>query len=207
MIRTHFDDFAARGCGRCDRFDTPECSVHRWPASLVWLRERLLDRGLVEAIKWGFPCYAWQGTNVAMLAVHPAWFGISFFQGWAIPDPDGLLVLPGPNSHQGRVLRLTSHEELLAAAPAIEALLDRTVRLHRDGLPARPPRPPDALPDELVDRLDADAALADAFAALTPGRQRSHIIYISGAKQSATRERRVEQAIPLILAGKGQHDR
>jgi uncharacterized protein YdeI (YjbR/CyaY-like superfamily) len=63
------------------------------------------------------------------------------------------------------------------------------------------------LPDELVSALDADPHLAEAFHALTPGRQKSHALAIGSAKASATRAARVVKLTPLILAGKGALDR
>src|SRR5205814_620671 len=45
-----------------------------------------------------------------------------------------------------------------------------------------------------------------AFEALTPGRQRGYILYFSGAKQSKTRESRVEKCMRRILNGKGLND-
>jgi len=38
---------------------------------------------------------------------------------------------------------------------------------------------------------------------LTPGRQRSWLHHIAGAKQAATRAARIEKAAPAILAGRG----
>ncbi|RQP13380.1 MAG: hypothetical protein EAS52_19690, partial [Parapedobacter sp.] len=49
-------------------------------------------------------------------------------------------------------------------------------------------------------------ALKTAFKALTPGRQRAYIFYFSQAKQSKTRESRIEKYIPRILEGKGLMD-
>ena len=63
------------------------------------------------------------------------------------------------------------------------------------------------LVDELENRLDADPELAEAFAALTPGRQREYNFHIAGAKQAETRERRIDRCVPKILAGKGFRDR
>lgn len=60
---------------------------------------------------------------------------------------------------------------------------------------------------ELQNRLDGDPRLAAAFASLTPGRQREYNFYISGAKQSTTRERRVDRCVPKILAGRGFRER
>jgi uncharacterized protein YdeI (YjbR/CyaY-like superfamily) len=48
--------------------------------------------------------------------------------------------------------------------------------------------------------------LKTVFQALTPGRQRGYILYFSGAKQSKTRESRVEKCIRQILKGKGLND-
>jgi uncharacterized protein YdeI (YjbR/CyaY-like superfamily) len=63
------------------------------------------------------------------------------------------------------------------------------------------------VPDELARRLEVDGDLQRAFDALTPGRQRSHILHISGAKQSATREKRVDRCATDILAGRGFNER
>ena len=62
------------------------------------------------------------------------------------------------------------------------------------------------VPPELQARLDGAPALQAAFDALTPGRQRAYLHYFSQAKQSKTREARVEKYAPKILAGKGLDD-
>jgi uncharacterized protein YdeI (YjbR/CyaY-like superfamily) len=59
------------------------------------------------------------------------------------------------------------------------------------------------LPEELAAKLDKTPALKRAFRALTPGRQRSHSIYIGQAKQAKTREARAEKCAQQILMGKG----
>ena len=74
---------------------------------------------------------------------------------------------------------------------------------HEDAGTALPPRPD----DELTERLAADDRLAEAFANLTPSRRREYNLHVSGAKQSSTRARRVEQIVPSVLNGKGLRDR
>jgi uncharacterized protein YdeI (YjbR/CyaY-like superfamily) len=64
-----------------------------------------------------------------------------------------------------------------------------------------------ALPDELIEALDADPELAEAFHALTPGRQRSYVINLNGAKASATRQTRIARFRAQIIAGKGANER
>jgi uncharacterized protein YdeI (YjbR/CyaY-like superfamily) len=72
-------------------------------------------------------------------------------------------------------------------------------------IPARPAAA-QPMPEELATRLAADPALREAFTRLTPGRQRGYLLHIAGAKQSATREARIDRCAPSILAGKGLNE-
>ena len=62
------------------------------------------------------------------------------------------------------------------------------------------------VPEEFQRRLDDDPALAEAFHALTRGRQKGYLLYFAGAKQSATRATRVVKHAPRILKGLGLDD-
>jgi uncharacterized protein YdeI (YjbR/CyaY-like superfamily) len=62
------------------------------------------------------------------------------------------------------------------------------------------------VPEELQHKFDDMPELKTAFEALTPGRQRAYILFISKAKQSKTRESRVEKYVQHILDGKGMND-
>ena len=59
---------------------------------------------------------------------------------------------------------------------------------------------------EFKNVLDGTPVLKKAFYALTPGRQRGYLLYFSSAKQSKTRESRIEKYMPKILKGKGLED-
>jgi uncharacterized protein YdeI (YjbR/CyaY-like superfamily) len=61
-------------------------------------------------------------------------------------------------------------------------------------------------PQEFQERLDDDSKLAEAFHALTPGRQKGYLLHFAAAKQSATRAARVEKHVPRILKGLGLDD-
>ena len=63
------------------------------------------------------------------------------------------------------------------------------------------------LPAELVEALDADPDFAQAFHALTPGRQKSWVLHLNDAKTMATGLARIERSRPRILAGKGATER
>ncbi len=200
------DSYLQDGCGRCDHYQTPQCKVHLWTPGLVALREVALASGLVETMKWGSPCYTLDGKNVAMLLAFRESFGFSFFKGAAMSDPEGVLESAGPNSNHGRYLKFRAVDEVNARRAQAAAYLDQAIALERAGVKTAPAARPD-VPAELEARLAADPALRAAYDALTPGRQRSHILHVSGAKATETRARRAEACAAVILAGKGFNER
>ncbi|TNE89943.1 MAG: hypothetical protein EP330_09985 [Deltaproteobacteria bacterium] len=177
----------------------------RWKDETIALREVLLGEGLDEDYKWGKPCYASGGTNIAIIQSMSDFLSLMFFKGILLADPQGLLEEQGENTHAARRVCFRSAEDVAAYSDAVKALIKAAIVVEEMGTPL-PPRPKTVLCDELQDALDADPALARAFDELTPGRQREYNLYISGAKQSATRARRVEKYAPQILAGKGMRE-
>lgn len=199
--------FFRDGCGRCARFQTDDCSARLWAAGLAGLRQLCLEAGLEETAKWGHPCYMHAGRNIAILGAFRGDVRLSFFNAALLQDREGILTKQGPNTRHPDAVRLNDAAGLGALAPAICDLLEQAMAHARAGtLPPKEDNSPD-LPEELVEALDADPALAEAFYALTPGRQKSHVLAIGSAKASATRAARVVKLAPLIHAGKGAQER
>lgn len=183
-------------------------SADRWQAEMIAVRALALGCGLGEALKWGKPCFTHGGANVAILQPFRDECRLMFFKGAILPDPDGVLGSQGQNTQAARVVRLRGLADVMAREAALRALLAAAMAAEEAGqkvpMPAR--EAPD-LPPELVEALDSDAALAEAFAGLTPGRQRSWALHVAGAKQAATRRARIEKAAPAIRAGRGWNER
>lgn len=55
MNNESVDSFLRDGCGRCDKYRTPDCKVHLWTAALVELRKLLSATELDETMKWAPP--------------------------------------------------------------------------------------------------------------------------------------------------------
>jgi uncharacterized protein YdeI (YjbR/CyaY-like superfamily) len=201
------DDYFSKGCGRCARFDTPDCSVRHWLAGLLALRALCLEAGLVETVKWGHPCYIHAGRNICLIGALRGDFRLSFFNAALMRDPDGVLERQGPNTPHPDVMRFASAAEVMARAATIRAYLAETMGYAEAGIKAPKATGMPDLPEELVEALDADAALAEAFHALTPGRQRSYVVNLSTAKTAETRHRRIAGFREWILAGKGAMER
>lgn len=207
MITTDIDTFLRDGCGRCELFATPRCKVRPWVDGLQALRELLLAAGLTETMKWGSPCYTLDGGIVAMLAALRESFALGFPKGVLLADPDGLLERPGPNTQADRLLRFHATDEVAARRDAIQRFIDDAIRVQRSGERFERSEAPEPMPAELQALLDGDPALQAAFDALTPGRRRSHVLHVSGAKQSSTRAARAEKCAEKIRSGKGFLDR
>jgi len=200
-LPAHVDAYLAAGCGRCARWNTSECSVHIWPETLRALRGLLLEVGLEETIRWGVPCYRAHGKNVILLSALQNACTLSFLNGAHLTDPHRILERPGPNAHIDRMLRFTSPEDVHARADILRAYFREAIAMVEAGIPKKSAPPPMEIPEALESAFARHPELEAAFASLTPGRQRSHLLYISQAKQAATQATRVERCIPYILAG------
>ena len=204
---TMIEDYFTSGCGRCPRFGTPDCSTRLWAGGLAGLRRICVDAGLVETVKWGHPCYMQAGRNIAMIGAFRGDYRLTFFNAALMRDPQGVLEKPGPNAQHASMIRFSDHAQVAALEPVIRAYLIEAAGYADAGVVAPKQAVDIDLPDELVEALDADPELAEAFAALTPGRQRSYVINLSGAKAVATKMARIARFRGHILAGKGAMER
>jgi uncharacterized protein YdeI (YjbR/CyaY-like superfamily) len=158
----------------------------QWQQVLPGLRSSILDCQLTEEMKWRFPCYTLQGRNIVIIQAFKEYCAVLFFKGALLKDAKG---------------------DVAELGSTLKAYVIEAIEVEKSGLKVPLKKAAEyALPDELKRRLDANAALKRAFHALTPGRQRMYVMYVSQAKQSATRESRIEKYIQHILSGKGMND-
>ncbi len=203
---TDIEDYFTKGCGRCERFATPDCSTRRWISGLDDLRAICLEAGLVESVKWAHPCYEHAGRNIAIIGALRGDFRLSFFNAALMTDPEGILEKQGANTRHPDMIRFVDTAAVLRMKPVILAYLREAMGYAEAGV--RPPqdRTEIELPEELVEALDADPELAEAFHLLTPGRQRSYVINLRSAKASATRASRIAKFRDRILEGRGANE-
>lgn len=198
------NQFFLDGCGRCPLTATPNCRVHQWQEELDFLRNMLLATELTEDLKWGFPCYTYQGKNVLMLGAFKESCTLSFMKGVLIEDNKGLLEKPGENSQSGRVIRFSGLTKIIENEALIRDYVQAAIDIEKKGLKVEDlPKTELVVPDELLDKFDEIPTLKTAFYALTPGRQRAYLIHFNSAKQVQTRVARIVKYIPKIFEGKG----
>ena len=201
------DDYFTKGCGRCERFATADCSTRPWIEGLNALRKICRDMGLEETVKWAHPCYMHAGRNIVMFGAFRGDFRLNFMNPGLLKDIEGVLEPQGQGSQTPGMLRFTAVSQVAEREPVIRAYLRQLMDHAQAG--TKPPKSDREIdmPVELTEALDADPELAEAFAALTPGRQKSYLLNLGAAKQSATRTARIEKFRPHILAGKGALER
>lgn len=204
---TDIEEYFTKGCGRCERFATPDCSTRRWITGLEHLRRICLGAGLEETLKWAHPCYMHAGRNIAIVGAFQNDFRLSFFDAALLKDPEGVLERQGPNTRHADMIRFTRDEDVADREPILRSYLREAMGYAEAGI--KPPKEAVELepPEELVEALAADPELSEAFDALTPGRQKSYVIHLSSAKKSETRFARIAKARDKILAGKGAMER
>ena len=180
---------------------------NKWRKEFEKLRGIFLDSGLTEDLKWGQPCYALDGKNVALIHGFKEYCAILFHKGSLLKDPKGVLIQQTKNVQAARQVRFTSVQEVTKLEKTVKAYVRQAIEIERAGLKVQFKKTEDIeLPEELESRLAANAKLKAAFTALTPGRQRAYIFHFSQPKLSTTRTARVEKHITRILKGLGLDD-
>ena len=179
----------------------------KWQSAFEKLRNIAVSTELTEDLKWGCPCYTYQEKNIFLIHGFKDYCALLFFKGALMKDPEQILVQQTENVQSARQIRFADLHQISDLENSIRKYIFNAVEIEESGakVEMKPTRAFE-MPEEFRQKMETDAVLKTAFEALTPGRQRAYLLYFSSAKQSKTRESRIEKYIPEILAGKGLND-
>jgi uncharacterized protein YdeI (YjbR/CyaY-like superfamily) len=179
----------------------------RWSVEFAALRDLCLGSGLNEELKWGQACYDLDGKNVVLIHGFKDYCALLFMKGALLKDPKNILVQQTKNVQAARQIRFADLADINRHKAAVKSYLRQAIAIEKSGIKvAMKSAAQFDVPQEFQKRLDDDPALAEAFRALTPGRQKGYLLHFASAKQSATRIARVEKHAPRILKGLGLND-
>lgn len=180
---------------------------NRWKQEFEQLRRIVLDCGLNEELKWGQPCYTFQKKNIVLIDGFKEYCALLFFKGALLNDVHKTLIQQTENVQAARQIRFMDVKGIVEKEPIMKSYIYEAIEVERAGLKVELKKTSEfTIPYEFQRKLNENRNLKAAFESLTPGRQRGYIFYFSQAKQSRTRESRVEKYMSQILEGKGLDD-
>ncbi|MCY8752073.1 YdeI/OmpD-associated family protein [Bacillus inaquosorum] len=179
----------------------------KWKEEYEKLRNICLDFELTEEFKWKHPCYTFNNKNIVLIHGFKEYCALLFHKGALIKDDHGILIQQTENVQAARQIRFTNVQEIVEMETILKAYIHEAIEVEKAGLEVDFKKDTEyKIPEELQSKFDEIPALKAAFEALTPGRQRAYILYFSQAKQSKTRESRIEKYMEKILNGQGLKD-
>lgn len=171
------------------------------------LRKLALKTTLTETFKWGSPVYTIDNKNVLGILAFKNHFGIWFFQGVFLSDPKKVLV----NAQEGKTkaMRHWKFNDINEIEEeTVLSYFQEAISNQKKGKVYLPKKESNTnLPPLLKEALENNALLKSNFSQLAPYKQKEYREYIRDAKQEKTKRGRLEKCIPLILKGKGLHDK
>src|SRR5580658_9226194 len=149
----------------------------RWSAEYAALRRLCLASGLNEELKWGQACYDLNGGNLVLIHGFKDYCALLFMKGALLKDPKGILIQQTKNVQAARQIRFASLADISKQKAAVKAYLKEAIAVEKSGVKVEMKSAAQFdVPDEFLKRLDNDPELAEAFKALTPGRQKGYLL-------------------------------
>ncbi|MFY7843607.1 YdeI/OmpD-associated family protein [Chryseobacterium gambrini] len=179
----------------------------QWQTEFEKLRTIALKTELTEDLKWGCPCYTYEGKNIFLIHGFKEYCALLFFKGALMKDSENILIRQTENIQATRQIRFTNLQQIIDLENVLSDYIFEAVEIEESGAKVEMKKTHEFnIPEEFAQKLSENTELQKAFEALTPGRQRAYLLYFSSAKQSKTRISRIEKYIPEILNGKGLND-
>ena len=191
--------------GKADDYFEKE---HPYQNGIKLLREIALSTELEETVKWGAPVYTIQNKNVLGIMAFKSHFGLWFFNGVFLSDPENVLE----NAQEGKTKamrhwKFTSAEGLDKSL--IREYIQEAIENQKRGFTVKPERKTKevVMPELLKEALTGKVALMEQFEGLSAYKQREYCEYIDTAKQEKTKLSRLEKILPMIKEGIGMNDK
>lgn len=154
-----------------------------------------------EGIKWGMPAFMLGGKNVAGLAAFKAHCAVMI-------HGEGRLGAEGSKGEgMGGYGKVTALSDLPSDEVLEDALRQAAQRIASSGTAQKskaktPPKAEIAMPEDFAAALAANPKAKATLEGFAPGQRRDYLEWITTAKQAATRERRIAQAVEWLAEGK-----
>ncbi len=139
-------------------------AARKWQKEAERLRMIILDCQLTEELKWGWPCYTFQESNIVLINGFKEYCALLFFKGALLEDANGILNKIGENTQAGRQIRFTSVREIVEREPVLKAYINEAIEVEKAGLKVNLKKNAELVfPVEFQEKLDENPALKILF--------------------------------------------
>ena len=157
-----------------------------------------------ETLKWSAPAFLYKGEILGIMAAFKAHAVFNLWRGKQVTGEAA-----GEEPAMGQFGRMTSIDDV-PDRETFGALIRKAMALADSGVKAprekkNAPNPPPETPEDLRAALAANATAAATFEGFSPSARRDYVEWVTEAKQAATRERRIAQAVEWMAEGKKRH--
>lgn len=164
--------------------------------------------GVEETIKWGFPHFMYHNGILCSFASFKQHCAFGFWKASLMQDPEGRFNKNGYTA-MGQFDRICTLKDL-PADKVLLAYIREAAQLNEAGIKkpekARPATPKEIIvPDDVAAALQQNTKARTVFEAFSPSHQREYLEWITDAKTTATRNKRLATAIAWMAEGKGRN--
>ena len=164
---------------------------------------------VTETIKWRFPVFEYHGSILCTMAAFNAHCSIGFWKASLMRDAEKILET-GEKSSMGQFGKLMSVTDLpsdkILTSYLKEAAMLNEEKIKKPAVARKAIAPRDlSIPAILAAALKKNPAAAKTFADFAPSHRKEYIEWIREAKTAETRQRRVDQTIEWVSAGKSRN--
>src|SRR5690606_3809457 len=180
-------------------------STQKWEEEIILLKNIIEKTGLTETTKWGASVYTHKGKNVLSVGAFKHHVALVFFNGVFVDDIYNVFA-SDTSAKAMRQWKFKSGADI--DEEKILHYIYKAIKNSEEGKELKAEKH-QAVPtaDLLLEAFKTDKKLKEAYEKLTSGKQKEYTLYINEAKQEATKIKRVEKIIPMILQGMGLNDK
>lgn len=160
------------------------------------------DHRIEEDWKWGAPNFSFKGL-FCWTAAFQEHVGVNFYKGALIKDRFNLLEHEGAEEKSNRILKIRAQKEI--NENAIRDYIQQCVQFNEKGMKPTIPKKEVEMPDSLLKALQSNKKASENFDKFPPSYKKEYAEWINNARQKATRDRRINQALEWIEEGKDKN--
>lgn len=157
-----------------------------------------------ETIKWGMPFFEHHGI-ICHMAAFKEHCAICFWNKGVAADVKASGATQDSTGHFGRFKTVAE----LPKPAVLKKIIKKAAKLNEEGAKSDPRRPAKkpikvTVPADLKVALAKNKKAKTTFDGFPPGKRRDYVEWITEAKQSATRQKRLKTAIEWLAEGKSR---